>query len=123
MKRILIIEDEAALREAFALLLSSEGYEVEVAENGKVGLEKVNTFAPDVVLLDLLMPVMNGVEFLKTTSKRGGKRPAYKTLVLSNLSDPMTREDIKDYRVAGVVLKADLSPVDLAAMVKDLVSE
>ncbi|HEY1835282.1 MAG TPA: response regulator [Candidatus Saccharimonadales bacterium] len=119
-KRILIIEDEQPLREAFALLLTSEGYEVAVAENGKVGLDKLSTFTPDVVLLDLLMPVMNGVEFLKAVNKRRRAKPRYKTLVLSNLSDPMTHEDIEGYRVAGVAMKADLSPTELADIVKNL---
>lgn len=121
MKRILIIEDELPLREAFAFLLQSEGYEVEVAENGKVGLEKLKIFHPDIILLDLLMPVMNGIEFLKAQSKQRGSRVTYKTLVLSNLSDPMTRDDIRDFHVAGVAMKADLSPAELAATVKKLV--
>ena len=122
MKRILIIEDELPLREAFAFLLKSEGYEVEVAENGKVGLEKLKTFQPDIILLDLLMPVMNGIEFLKAQSKVRDTEIHYKTLVLSNLSDPMTRDDIRDFHVAGVAMKADLSPAELAATVKKLVS-
>lgn len=121
MKRILIIEDELPLREAFAFLLQSEGYEVEVAENGKIGLEKLQTFQPDIVLLDLLMPVMNGIEFLKAQAKRHKSELPYKTLVLSNLSDPMTRDDIREFRVAGVAMKADLSPAELAAAVKKLV--
>lgn len=121
MKRILIIEDELPLREAFALLLEAEGYEVAVAENGRIGLEKVETFRPDVVLLDLLMPVMNGMDFLKAEAKHNKRQHAYKTLVLSNLSDPMTRDDVKDYRIAGVAMKADLSPAELAATVKKLV--
>lgn len=122
MKKILIIEDELPLREAFAFLLQSEGYEVEVAENGKVGLEKLAAFNPDIILLDLLMPVMNGLEFLKAQSKVQSTDIHYKTLVLSNLSDPMTRDDIRDYHVAGVAMKADLSPAELAATVKKLVS-
>lgn len=122
MKRILIIEDELPLREAFAFLLQSEGYEVQVAENGKVGLEKLAEFEPDIILLDLLMPVMNGIEFLKAQSKIHNTDIHYKTLVLSNLSDPMTRDDIRDYHVAGVAMKADLSPAELAATVKKLVS-
>ncbi len=121
MKQILIIEDELPLREAFAFLLQSEGYKVEVAENGKVGLEKLKTFRPDIVLLDLLMPVMNGVEFLKALSKQRGSNVRFKTLVLSNLSDPMTKDDIRDFHVAGVAMKADLSPAELAATVKNLV--
>jgi CheY-like chemotaxis protein len=121
MKRILIVEDELPLREAFAFLLQSEGYEVEVAENGKVGLEKLKSFHPDIILLDLLMPVMNGIEFLKAQSKHRSSSVKYKTLVLSNLSDPMSRDDIRDFHVAGVAMKADLSPAELAATVKKLV--
>jgi DNA-binding response OmpR family regulator len=121
MKKILIVEDELPLREAFAFLLQSEGYEVEVAENGKVGLEKLKTFHPDIILLDLLMPVMNGIEFLKAQSKQHSSSVQYKTLVLSNLSDPMSRDDIRDFHVAGVAMKADLSPAELAATVKKLV--
>lgn len=121
MKRILIIEDELPLREAFAFLLKSEGYEVEVAENGKVGLDKLRAFDPDIVLLDLLMPVMNGIEFLKAQAKQRNPKLHYKTLVLSNLSDPMSRDDIRDFHVAGVAMKADLSPAELAATVKKLV--
>jgi CheY-like chemotaxis protein len=121
MKRILVIEDELPLREAFAFLLKSEGYEVEVAENGKVGLEKLEVFKPDIILLDLLMPVMNGIDFLKAQAKHHGPSIRYKTLVLSNLSDPMSRDDIRDFHVAGVAMKADLSPAELAATVKKLV--
>lgn len=121
MKKILIIEDELPLREAFAFLLQSEGYEVEVAENGKIGLEKLKSFHPDIILLDLLMPVMNGIEFLKAQSKQLTSSVTYKTLVLSNLSDPMSRDDIQDFHVAGVAMKADLSPSELAATVKKLV--
>lgn len=121
MKKILIVEDELPLREAFAFLLQSEGYEVQVAENGKVGLEKLKSFHPDIILLDLLMPVMNGIEFLKAQSKQRSSSVQYKTLVLSNLSDPMSRDDIRDFHVAGVAMKADLSPAELAATVKKLV--
>lgn len=123
-KRILIIEDEAPLREAFAMLLKAEGYEVELADNGKAGLQKINLFRPDLVLLDLLMPVMNGLEFLQATTgnktKVGAKKSYYKTLVLSNLSDPISREEVKRYGVTRSVLKADLSPTQLAALVREI---
>ena len=68
------------------------------------------------------MPVMNGIEFLKAQSKMRDTEIHYKTLVLSNLSDPMTRDDIREFHVAGVAMKADLSPAELAATVKKLVS-
>lgn len=118
--RILIIEDEKPLREAFAFLLQSEGYTVELAENGKVGLQKVTTFKPDLILLDMLMPVMNGQEFLKEANLNSIANT--KTLMLSNLSDPITLDDAHVYGVTDSVLKADLSPAELAAKVKKLLA-
>lgn len=120
MTRILIIEDEKPLRDAFAFLLKGEGYSVELAENGKIGLEKLKTYKPDVLLLDVLMPIMNGMEFLRR-AKLPKRYPAVKTLMLSNLSDPVTRGDATTYGVFDVVLKADLSPNDLVATVKRII--
>jgi CheY-like chemotaxis protein len=120
-KRILIIEDEKPLREAFAFLFQSEGFTVELAENGKSGLARLKTFKPNLVLLDMLMPVMNGKEFL-SKAKLPTKYPEVKTLLLSNLSDAITFEDAHIYGVTESVLKADLSPADLAAKVKKMLS-
>lgn len=117
MKRILIIEDEKPLRDAFAFLLQSEGYAVELAENGQVGLEKLRALTPDLVLLDVLMPVMDGLEFLDH-AKLPKHYPTVKTLMLSNLSDPITLEDALARGVQEVVLKADLSPAELLEVVR-----
>jgi DNA-binding response OmpR family regulator len=120
--RILIIEDEKPLREAFAFLLESEGYTVELAENGRVGLSKLDSFNPDLVLLDMLMPVMNGQEFLKEAHLIE-REATVKILMLSNLSDPITLDDAMGLGVTDSVLKADLSPAELATKVKKLLSE
>ncbi len=59
-KHILIIEDEIDLREAMAEALQEEGYQVTMAENGQVGLEIALRDHPDLILLDLMMPIMDG---------------------------------------------------------------
>jgi CheY-like chemotaxis protein len=59
-RKILLIEDEASLREILVLLLSAEGYEVEPAVNGNDGLEKAKSYRPDLIISDLRMPVMDG---------------------------------------------------------------
>jgi DNA-binding response OmpR family regulator len=120
--RILIVEDEKPLREAFAFLLESEGYEVGLAENGRVGLDKLDSFKPELIILDMLMPVMNGQEFLKE-AYLASRQDAVKVLMLSNLSDPITVDDAVGLGVTDSVLKADLSPAELAAKVKKLLSE
>jgi CheY-like chemotaxis protein len=121
MKRILIIEDEKPLREAFSYLLQSEGYEVELAEHGKAGLERLKTFDPDLILLDMLMPIMDGMTFLQK-AHLPREHAATKTIMLSNLSDAITFDDAAVYGVTISVLKADLSPSQLVETVKKVLS-
>lgn len=64
-KRILIIDDDAAVRDAFELALDGEGYLLETAENGEKGVELAGAERPDVVFLDLKMPGMDGVDVLE----------------------------------------------------------
>ena len=68
--RILVIEDDASIREALCDVLRLAGHEAEGAEHGKAGLEMLSSSTPDVILLDLRMPVMNGVEFLRAVAPK-----------------------------------------------------
>lgn len=70
-KQILIIDDDLGIREALTEVLSMEGYEVETAANGQEGLVKLRGFRPSLVLLDLMMPEMNGIEFRKAQLAEG----------------------------------------------------
>ena len=65
MKKVLIIEDDLRIRKIIGFHLEKEGYSVKSAENGKIGLELFETETPDIILLDIMMPVMNGNEFCK----------------------------------------------------------
>lgn len=64
MERVLLVEDDADVRSTLAGFLQQEGYQVITAENGREGLAKLENAKPGLVLLDLMMPVMNGWEFL-----------------------------------------------------------
>jgi CheY-like chemotaxis protein len=119
--QVLIIEDEKPLRDVYELILKHEGYEVETAENGKVGLTRLKTFKPSLILLDMLMPVMDGVKFLKT-AKLPVNYPNTKTLVISNLTDPLTEKQAEQYGVSGFFVKVNLSPNQLAGAVKEHLS-
>jgi two-component system, OmpR family, response regulator len=63
--RILVIEDDPSIQEFMSMALQDEGYEVKVAANGAVALQLLNTFQPDLILLDMLMPIMDGKAFLE----------------------------------------------------------
>jgi CheY-like chemotaxis protein len=65
MKRVLIVDDEQDIRDALSDVMECEGYQVFTAENGKQGFEILVNTPPDVILLDLMMPIMDGREFLR----------------------------------------------------------
>jgi two-component system alkaline phosphatase synthesis response regulator PhoP len=117
IKKVLIIEDEKPLRDVYALILEKEGFEVSSAENGQVGIKKLHSFKPDLIILDMLMPIMDGISFLRSANLII-KHPKTKTIIVSNLSDAISKSDSKKYGVVHSFVKVDLSPADLAAVAK-----
>jgi len=83
-KKILIVEDDKFLRELIVKKLSSEGYEVPEAVNGEEGVKKIEEEKPDLVLLDLILPGMDGFEVL-TQIKKNSELAQIPVIILSNL--------------------------------------
>ena len=119
MKRLLIVEDEPALRDVYATLFRLQDFEVHEAENGKEGVEQMQAVKPDVVILDALMPVMGGIEFLEKVNLRENY-PDTRVLFLSNLSVPKTVSTGKKLGVHKYMLKASVSPTELVTAVNEL---
>lgn len=69
MKRILVIDDEAVVRDSVARLLKAADYEVSTADNGVKGLEKIKTSPPDLVIVDIMMPELDGVSLCHLMKK------------------------------------------------------
>jgi DNA-binding response OmpR family regulator len=69
-KKVLIVDDEPNIVTALEYLLAQSGYQVKVAQNGEAGLELVGSFAPDLVLLDVMMPRVNGYEVCRRIRER-----------------------------------------------------
>lgn len=117
-KSILIVEDEPELAEAYQSLLLQSGYAVTVAHNGKEALEMAESTAPQLILLDLRMPIMDGVEFLQNYNLKD-EHPDVKVVVFSNYD---MQDEIDDaYRLGAdrYVLKAWASPKELLQIVKN----
>jgi CheY-like chemotaxis protein len=117
-KSILIVEDEPELAEVYSTLLSQSGYKVSVSHNGKDALKAASAHSPDLILLDLRMPVMDGVQFLKKYDLKK-QHPNVKVVVFSNYD---LQDEIDDaYRLGAdrYVLKAWASPRELLQIVKD----
>ena len=80
MKKILVVDDEVKIREAISVLLEEKGYAVRTAENGRAGIKELDGYDPDLVITDISMPDMEGIEFLKTIRKH---RKALPVIVMS----------------------------------------
>jgi CheY-like chemotaxis protein len=122
MKRptILIVEDDAALNEAYKTILEIAQYNVFSALNGEEALEITKQHTPDLIFLDLRMPVMDGIEFLKAYEPKKNNPNAH-IIVFSNYDMQAEVDEAYDLGADRYVLKALASPNDLLKIVKDLV--
>lgn len=117
MKKILIVDDEENIRELYRVELKDEGYEVELAENGQAALSKFETFRPDLVTLDVMMPGMNGIEVLRRIRE---KDPSIPVLLLTAFGE--FRQDFNTWASDAYIVKStDVS--DLKQTIKRLMEK
>ena len=121
MKKILIIEDEKFLSEMYKMKFIEEGFKVETANNGCDGIELAEKINPDLVLLDLVLPGMDGYEILEKL-RASPKTKGIKVYILSNLGQ--TEEINKGFKIGadGYLIKANLTPTQLAQSVNKIFS-
>ncbi len=122
MANILIVEDETVLNDAYGIILRQQKHDVRQVFDGEAALAAVAEKVPDLILLDLRMPKMDGVEFLKTL-KPSKTHPKMKIIVFSNYD---VQEDIDDAFKLGAtryMLKAWASPKELVRMVNDTLKD
>lgn len=119
--KVAIVEDDPAIAQMYRIKFEAEGYDVDTAENGKLGLELIENMKPDIILLDLMMPEMNGSEMLaKLRATPWGKN--IKVVVLTNMGEQEIPDEVKQLNVSAVILKADMTPKQVADVVKKLLS-
>jgi DNA-binding response OmpR family regulator len=116
MPRILLIEDDESIITAYNDSLIREGYIVECVANGRDGLQKLDSFKPDLVLLDLFMPIFSGIEFLEELQKMQGHKP--KIIVCSNVMDAETSTLVASLGATTSILKAETSIHELYEIIK-----
>lgn len=122
VKTILVVEDEEILREAYQKILSREGYDVVCAADGIEALACLERVAPDLILLDMLMPHMDGLTFLERAGLQR-RYPHTKVVAFSNLSSQDGLASMLCKGATMQLLKSSLSPKQLVAVVSELTSE
>jgi len=116
-KKILVVEDEEGLRLFYEEELEAEGYEVITATNGKEAIQKLEEDKPDLVVLDIVMPVMDGMEALGRILGKDRKIP-----IILNTSYPGYREDFMSWAADAYVTKSsDLG--ELKRKIKELLTK
>lgn len=117
MAKVAIVEDDQVIAQMYRIKFESEGYDVENAENGKLGLEMIEKTMPDIILLDLMMPEMNGDEMLKALRATPWGKDI-KVIILTNVGEQEIPPDVKELGVSAVILKADMTPRQVTDLVK-----
>jgi two-component system, OmpR family, alkaline phosphatase synthesis response regulator PhoP len=115
---LLIVEDDETLREIYALKMTIEGFDVLAARDGAEGLELATTHKPDLILLDILMPRMTGVEFLKLYAQQPDKAVV---VVISNKSTPDEISEVKKMGAADYLIKSQHTPDQIVAIVRSYI--
>ena len=122
MTKIAIIEDDIAISQMYSIKFESEGYQVQTAENGKLGLELIEKMQPDIVLLDLMMPEMSGDEMLeKLRQTHYGK--TVKVIILTNMGEQEAPANLKTLDVLAFIVKAEMTPRQVAELVKETLAQ
>lgn len=121
MARIIIVEDDPILLRMYEQAFTFERHEVEVAQNGKEALEKIAVNPPTLILLDVMMPVMNGFETLEKL-KADSKSKNIPVVMLTNLSEQKDAEEALSKGAVKYIVKGDVSPKLVVEMVKEILN-
>ncbi len=115
--KVAIIEDDMAISQMYRLKFETEGYEVQTADNGRLGLELVEEFKPDIILLDLMMPEMTGDEMLADLRKKPWGKDVT-VIILTNMGEEEAPKSLKALGVHSFIVKAEMTPRQVAERVK-----
>lgn len=117
MTKIAIIEDDPVINQMYRMKFEATGFDVQVADNGISGIQMVQTFAPDLILLDLHMPEMTGDEALaKIRSQPWGAQ--IPVIILTNTGVEESPKSLKDLNIHSYIVKAELTPSQVVEKVK-----
>lgn len=114
---ILLIEDDPLIDKMYKAKFSSEGFKFEVAQDGIEGLELALNKIPDIIILDIMMPRLSGIDFLKKLRQKpkGKKIPV---IVLTNLSEKEEKEKAQELGVLDYLIKANVTPGEVVDKIK-----
>jgi DNA-binding response OmpR family regulator len=120
-KKVLLVEDDPFIRDIYQVKFSQEGFEVSMAENGAEALKKMKQSVPDIILLDIIMPYMDGMETLKNI-KDNEEWKKIPVIMLTNISEKEKITKSEDYGINEYLIKSHFTPSEVVQKVKTLLN-
>jgi CheY-like chemotaxis protein len=121
MAKILVVEDDPLMSRMYQKIFTFEGYEVEMAGDGEEGIEKVRSTKPTLVLMDIMMPKMNGLQALEKL-KADPETKAIPVVMLTNLAGQQDAETALSKGAIKYIIKSEFEPKQVVNMVKEILA-
>ena len=118
MTKIAIIEDDPVISQMYRMKFEADGFDVQLANNGKRGVALVGAFSPDIILLDLQMPEMSGDEALTEIRKKSESKNT-PVIILTNLGEEEAPKSLRALGIHSYIVKAELTPRQVVQRVKE----
>lgn len=122
MKKVLIIEDDESIIKLYQTKLTHKGFDVSVARDGKEGVERAKNIKPDIILLDVMMPIMNGFEALKEL-KKDPDTANIPVVILSNYGEVGNITEGLNLGASDYLIKAEQTPSDVVDTVINVLKD
>ena len=122
-KRILLVEDDQYTRELYQEVIKDEGYFLDSVTNGEEGLEKIKKGGYNLILLDIMMPKMSGLEVLRSIKNEPPKIPNGPIVILTNLTNDPILNEAYGLNARDFVVKSDITPGELIEKIKGYLEE
>ena len=121
MAKILVVEDDPLMSRMYQKIFTFEGYEVEMASDGQEGLDKAREVKPTLMLLDVMMPKLNGLQVLEKL-KSDPETKAIPVIMLTNLAGEQDAESALTKGAIKYIIKSEHDPKEVADMVKEILA-
>lgn len=116
--KILIVEDDESLNNMYKIIFDKEWFEVEEVKNWQEALDKLEIFKPDIVLLDLMMPIMDWFEVLRFIRKNG--KFDFKVIMFTNLDRAIDHKTAQELWVDDFIVKANILPKEIVLKIRNM---
>ena len=122
MTKIAMIEDDPTISQMYRMKFEADGFDVRMAGNGKIGVDLVKSFKPDIILLDIQMPEMNGAAALKLIREHKDSKDT-PVIILTNLGEEEAPSEMRSLGISSYIVKANNTPRQVVAHVKNTIGQ